>query len=65
MEVLFKKTVSGRGFTYSGGKVYDLPTPEAEYWIKEGKAQVHKEPVQKPLITPKVKATRQPVKPKR
>ena len=62
MKVLFKKAVSGRGFAFGKGKVIDLPTAEAEYWIREGIAQVYVEPVQQPLKTQEVKATRQPVK---
>jgi len=62
MRVKFVKAVSGRGFLFGKGVVKDLPDSEAEYWIKEGYAQVYKEPVQKPLVTQEVKKTRQPAK---
>ena len=56
----------GKDFVYGDGKVYDLPTSEAKYWIKEGYAQAHivrKEPVQRPLKIQQIKGTsKRPVK---
>ena len=63
MKIKFLIPVVGKGFVYGDGKVYDLPTAEAEYWIKEGNAQAVKgEPVQRPLIVQQIKTTKRPVK---
>jgi len=61
MRIIFNTVVSGKHSVYRKGRVYDLPTAEAEYWIGE-RFTDKEEPEQRPLVTPEVKATTRPIK---
>ncbi len=62
IKVRVKKSVSGRGFNWEKGEVFDLPTPQAEYWFREGVLEEYSEPKQKPITVNEVKTEKKPVK---
>jgi len=59
MKIKFKTSIAGLDFVYGGGEVIDLPTADAQYWIREGYATEFKEDkkpgAQRPLEVQEVK----------
>lgn len=59
MLVKFKTSVAGTNLHYSGGKTYDLPSVDANYWIREGLAELVEEQEEvRPLIVQEIKKPR-------
>jgi hypothetical protein len=66
MKVKFLKPLVVKMALYQKGKVYDLPPPDAMYYITNGyaeKVEEEKKPRQKPLTVQEIKKTeKRPVK---
>ena len=55
--------ITGKGFVYQAGGVYDLPPGEAEEYIRWGRAEVAEEPKQRKVVVQRVKKTaKRPIK---
>jgi hypothetical protein len=65
MKVKILVGITGKGFVYQAGGVYDLPPGEADEYIRLGRAEVVKEekPKQRKVTVQRVKkAEKRPVK---
>jgi len=49
--------VSGKGFVYQAGGIYDLPPGEAEGYIRWKRAELVEEPKQRKVVVQKVRKT--------
>lgn len=57
MEIKFREGVAGPDTNFKSGGVYDLPVPEAKYWIGINLADEWEEPKQEKVIVQKVEKT--------
>lgn len=55
MKIKFKTSVAGLNLHYTGGGVYDLPSNDASYWVREGLAEFVNEDEIRPLIVQEIK----------
>ena len=65
MKVKVLTSISGKGFVYAAGGIYDLPAREAREYIRWGRAELieeKKKPVQRPVTVQEVKAETRPIR---
>ena len=62
MRIKFKDTQAGHSFVYHGGEVYNLPSTDALYWIRYGRAELVDDLPERPIVQEVKRKKARPVK---